>query len=211
MSRRQMVSFRIVQSLVSLVAGVCCAGSFVLGNMAHAQNTLLAVQQAQVDTIAQQVLTRTGEPSASIGIVQGGKTAYLKAYGKAQLEPPVMAGSSMRYSIGSISKQFTAAAILILQQQGKLSLDDTVSKWLPSLTRANEVTLREILSHTSGYQDYYAEDYSMLPMKHDTTADAILDNWGRKALDFGSARSGSTATQILSSQARLWRSSAECR
>jgi D-alanyl-D-alanine carboxypeptidase len=52
------------------------------------------------------------------------------------------------------------------------------------LTRANQVTLREILSHTSGYQDYYAEDYSMLPMKQPTTADAILYHWGRKPLDF---------------------------
>jgi CubicO group peptidase (beta-lactamase class C family) len=148
------------------------------------QNTLPAAQQAKVDAIAQQVLAKTGVPSASVGIVMDGKIAYLKAYGKAELQPPVEATPQMRYSIGSISKQFTAAAILMLQQQGKLKLDDPVSTWLPGLTRANEVTLREVLSHTSGYQDYYAEDYSMLPMKHATTADAILDQWGKKPLDF---------------------------
>ena len=184
MSLRSMVSFRPVLSAFSLVAGVCFASSLAHGTLAHAQNTLSAAQQAKVDAIAQQVLAQTGVPSASIGIVQDGKIAYLKAYGKAELEPPVAAGPDMRYSIGSISKQFTATAILILQQQGRLSLDDTVSKWLPALTRSNEVTLREIMSHTSGYQDYYAEDYSLLPMKHDTTADAILNNWGKKALDF---------------------------
>ena len=70
----------------------------------------------------------------------------------------------MRYSIGSISKQFTAAAILMLQQEGKLSLDDPVGKYVPGLTRGNEVTIREILSHTSGYQDYWPEDYLMTPM-----------------------------------------------
>ena len=59
----------------------------------------------------------------------------------------------MRYSIGSISKQFTAAAILLLEQQGKLSIDDPVSKYIPDLTRANEVTIRMLLSHTAGYQD----------------------------------------------------------
>ena len=148
------------------------------------QNSLPADQQAKVDAIAQQVLTTTGVPSASVGIVTNGKIAYVKAYGKAQLDPPVEANPGMRYSIGSISKQFTATAILMLQQQGKLKLDDPISTWLPQLTRSKEVTLREILSHTSGYQDYYAEDYSMLRMKNPTTADAIIDNWGKKPLDF---------------------------
>ena len=148
------------------------------------QNSLPADQQAKVDAIAQQVLATTGVPSASVGIVTNGKIAYVKAYGKAQLDPPVEAKPGMRYSIGSISKQFTATAILMLQQQGKLKLDDPISTWLPQLTRSKEVTLREILSHTSGYQDYYAEDYSMLRMKNPTTADAIIDNWGKKPLDF---------------------------
>jgi D-alanyl-D-alanine carboxypeptidase len=148
------------------------------------QNTLPDDQQAKVDLIAQQVLATTGVPSASVGIVTNGKIAYIKAYGKAQLDPPVEATPEMRYSIGSISKQFTATAILMLQQRGKLKLDDPISTWLPQLTRSKEVTLREVLSHTSGYQDYYAEDYSMLPMKNPTTADAILNNWGKKPLDF---------------------------
>ena len=149
-----------------------------------AQNFLPADQRAKVDAIAQQVLATTGVPSASVGIVTNGKITFVKAYGKAQLDPTVEASPRMRYSIGSISKQFTATAILMLQQQGKLKLDDPISTWLPQLTRSNEVTLREILSHTSGYQDYYAEDYSMLRMKNPTTADAIIDNWGKKPLDF---------------------------
>ena len=165
------------------IPGLICAW-MILSLGSFAQNTLPAAQQAKVDAIAQQVLAKTGVPSASVGIVTDGKIAYLKAYGKADLHPPVDATPQMRYSVGSISKQFTAAAILMLQQQGKLKLDDTISTWLPELTRANEVTLREVLSHTSGYQDYYAEDYSMLPMKHATTADAILDQWGKKPLDF---------------------------
>ncbi len=166
--------------LYALIAGVC----LLPAGIASGQNTLPAAEQTKVDAIAERVLAQTGVPSASVGIVTDGKIAYLKAYGKAQLYPPAAAEPQMRYSIGSISKQFTAAAILILQQQGKLSLDDKISKWLPQLTHANEVTLREILSHTSGYQDYYAEDYSMLPMKNPTTADAILNNWGKKPLDF---------------------------
>jgi len=90
----------------------------------------------------------------------------------------------MRYSIGSISKQFTAAAILLLQEQGKLSLDDKVGKYVPDLTRANEVTIRQLLSHTSGYQDYWPQDYVPPFMLQPVTADKILDQWARKPLDF---------------------------
>lgn len=162
----------------------CIAVCTAFLGIAAAQNTLPASEQTKVGAIAQQVLATTGVPSASVGIVKNGQIAFAKAYGLAQLHPPVPATPQMRYSIGSISKQFTAAAILILQQQSKLTLDEPISTWMPQLTRANEVTLREVLSHTSGYQDYYAEDYSMPPMKKPTTADAILDNWGKKPLDF---------------------------
>jgi len=90
----------------------------------------------------------------------------------------------MRYSIGSISKQFTAAAILLLQEQGKLSLDDKVSRFIPDLTRANEVTIRQLLSHTSGYQDFWPQDYCMPYVLQPISAQAIMDRWARKALDF---------------------------
>jgi CubicO group peptidase (beta-lactamase class C family) len=90
----------------------------------------------------------------------------------------------MRYSIGSISKQFTAAAMLMLQEQGKLSLDDKVGRYLPTLTRANDVTIRQLLSHTSGYQDYWPQDYVPPFMLTPTTAEQIVDRWARKPLDF---------------------------
>jgi D-alanyl-D-alanine carboxypeptidase len=91
---------------------------------------------------------------------------------------------SMRYSIGSISKQFTAAAVLLLAEQEKLSLDNSVSRFVPNLTRGNEVTIRELLSHTSGYQDYWPQDYVPPFMLQAITADKILDQWARKPLDF---------------------------
>jgi CubicO group peptidase (beta-lactamase class C family) len=90
----------------------------------------------------------------------------------------------MRYSIGSISKQFTAAAILLLQEQGKLSIDDAVGKYVPGLTEGDKVTIRQILSHTSGYQDYWPEDYVMTPMLHPESSQQILDTWAKKPLDF---------------------------
>jgi len=143
---------------------------------------------AQIDRIAKQVLDATGVPSASVAVVQHGKLVYTHAYGSARLAssrtPALPAAPAMRYSIGSISKQFTAAAILMLQQQGKLSLDDAVGKYVPGLTRGDEVTIRQILSQTSGYQDYWPEDYVMTPMLKSETAQQILDTWAKKPLDF---------------------------
>jgi CubicO group peptidase (beta-lactamase class C family) len=149
-----------------------------------AQRALPASLREKVDSAVADVLKTTGAPSASIAVVRDGAIAYTRAYGFASLDPRRPAAPEMRYSIGSISKQFTAAALLLLAEDGKLSLDDTVSHWLPELTRAGEVTLRQVLSMTSGYQDFWPQDYVMPPMLQPTTAQKILDGWAKKPLDF---------------------------
>ena len=151
---------------------------------ADAQTSLPADLIDKIDKVASDTLARTGVPSASVAIVKDGQIAYVKAYGDAKLDPKTPATSAMRYSIGSISKQFTAASILLLQEQGKLSLDDKVGKYIPNLTRANEVTIRQLLSHTSGYQDYWPQDYVMPGMLKPTDAQQIMDAWAKKPLDF---------------------------
>src|SRR5271169_5195603 len=150
----------------------------------HLQAQLPPATTAKIDAIAAQVLADTGAPSASIAVVEDGKIAYVQAYGKARLEPATAARPEMRYSIGSVSKQFMAGAILLLVQDGKLSLDDRVGRYLPDLTRANEITIHQLLSHTSGYQDYYPLDYVAPFMLEPVMADGIMDRWARKPLDF---------------------------
>ncbi len=140
--------------------------------------------RAGVDRIAREVLAKTGVPSASLAIVKDGRIAYVEAYGDARLDPRTPARPAMRYSIGSISKQFTAAAILKLAEERKLSLDDPVSRFAPDLTRANEVTIRQLLSHTSGYRDYWPQDYVPPVMLEEVTAAEILDRWAKTPLDF---------------------------
>src|SRR6201987_651822 len=151
---------------------------------ANAQTQLQSEMQQKIDKVASDALAKTGVPSASVAVVRDGQIAYLHAYGHARLDPETPAKPEMRYSIGSISKQFTAAAILLLQEEGKLSLDDKVGKFIPNLTRANEVNIRQLLSQTSGYQDYWPEDYVMPMMLEPVTPQKILDNWARKPLDF---------------------------
>jgi CubicO group peptidase (beta-lactamase class C family) len=156
----------------------------VLSASASAQGISDAALRAKVDSIAMQVLQTTGVPSASVAVVTHGRVAYANAYGAAKLDPRAPATPEMRYAIGSISKQFTATAILLLQQEGKLSLEDHVSKFVPGLTRGNEVTIRQLLSHTSGYQDFWPQDYVMPMMLLPTTPQAIVDRWAKQPLDF---------------------------
>ncbi|HXV16157.1 MAG TPA: serine hydrolase domain-containing protein, partial [Gemmatimonadaceae bacterium] len=164
---------------ILVLAGLATLASF--SAQAQSTNTRL---ESKVDSIANQVLQSTGVPSASVAVVQHGQLAMAKAYGSSKLEPNTPATADMRYGIGSISKQFTASAMLLLQQEGKLKLDDPVGKYIPGLARGNEVTIREILSHTSGYQDFWPQDYLMEPMSHDVTPQEIMNRWAKQPLDF---------------------------
>lgn len=163
-----------------------CSFVVVLGFafQAFSQTQLAPDSAEKIDKLVTDTLARTGVPGASIAVVKDGALVYVKAYGDAKVEPKAPATTQMRYSIGSISKQFTATAILLLQEQGKLSLDDKVAKYIPDLTRANEVTIRQLLSHTSGYQDYWPQDYVMRPMLEPISARKLMDTWAKIPLDF---------------------------
>lgn len=94
-------------------------------------------------------------PGASVLVIRDGQPVFRRSYGLANLEDNVAATPSANYRLASITKQFTAACILLLAEDGKLSLDDPVKRWLPSLpAAADAVTLRHLLSHTSGLIDY---------------------------------------------------------
>jgi D-alanyl-D-alanine carboxypeptidase len=140
--------------------------------------------KGKIDAAVKQVMEKTGVPSASVGIVQGGKVIYTAAYGQASLSPALAASPEMHYAIGSISKQFTTACILLLAEEGKLTLDDPVSRWFPELTRANEVTVRNLLTHTSGYEDYAPQDYTIPAWTKTAKPLDIVHEWAGKPLDF---------------------------
>jgi D-alanyl-D-alanine carboxypeptidase len=138
----------------------------------------------QVDSIIKKALQSSDSPSISVAVIQGGKLVYANALGRAALEPERRASVDTRYAVGSISKQFTAAAILRESEREKVSLDDPVSKYFPGLTRASEITVRELLSHTSGYEDYAPQDYMIPAWTKATTPDEILNDWAKKPLNF---------------------------
>jgi D-alanyl-D-alanine carboxypeptidase len=143
---------------------------------------LTPAEVAQIDKIVLRELAVDQVPSAEIAIVRDGKIVLSKAYGKANDDLP--ARTNLPYQIASNSKQFTAMALLLLEDEGKLSLDDHVSKYLPGITGGDRITIRQLLSHTSGVTDFWPQDYSFEAMSHPTTPQAIVDRWAKKPLDF---------------------------
>ena len=94
-------------------------------------------------------------PGASVLVLRDGHAVVRRAYGLADLDAKTPATPSTNYRLASVTKQFTAAAILALTDDGKLTLDDPVRRWLPSLPAAADgITIRHLLTHTSGLIDY---------------------------------------------------------
>ena len=110
-----------------------------------------AALEQQLDSIAGAGVRENRAVGIVAAVVKGNDTLLLKAYGKAVVESDSAATVDTVFQLNSDTKQFTAAAILQLRDQGKLTLDDDITKWLPDFeTRGNKVTLRHLLNHTSG-------------------------------------------------------------
>ncbi|HEV8150157.1 MAG TPA: serine hydrolase domain-containing protein, partial [Gemmatimonadales bacterium] len=109
---------------------------------------------ARVDSLFRR-FTAAGSPGCALGIMQHGRLSYAKGYGLASIELGVPITPATVFDIGSVSKQFTALAVLLAVQDGTLSLDDELQKYLPELPRYGKpVTIRHLLHHTSGLRDY---------------------------------------------------------
>lgn len=94
-------------------------------------------------------------PGLSVAVVREGKVVLARGYGLANVECAAPATRDSVYELLSVTKQFTAAAIRMLAEEGKLSLDDRLSRYLPNIPSAwNDITLRHLLTHTSGIRDY---------------------------------------------------------
>jgi CubicO group peptidase (beta-lactamase class C family) len=100
-------------------------------------------------------LVKPGSPGCALGVYREGKIIYSKGYGLANLEESVAITPQSVFDIGSTSKQFTAASILLLEKQGKLSVNDDIRKYLPELPDyGQKITILNLLNHTSGLRDY---------------------------------------------------------
>ena len=162
--------------------------SVALGSVACEAQELSTEQSAAIASRIESILTHNATPSASVAISRGGSLVFQRDFGFAVLadgnRARTPASTEMAYPIGSNSKAFTAACILLLQERGQLHLDDPVAKWFPELTRAKEVTVRNLLTHTSGYADAAPQAYTMPMVTHATTGDHIIHTWATRPLSF---------------------------
>lgn len=158
-------------------------------------------EAARVDSVVAAALARSGIPSASVAVVRDGRIAFVKAYGRQSPDQPV-ARIDARYPIASVSKQFVAAALLLLEDEGKLSLDDPVSRYLPGIAGDERMTIRQLLTHTAGLTDYWPQDYAYAAMREPVTPRQILDRWARKSdfpagSDFRYSNTGYVAAGLI--------------
>lgn len=123
----------------------------------HAQAPVAAgtsADTAALDRIVADAIATRKAVGVSIAISRGSAPPLLLSYGKADLENDVPVTPASVFRIGSITKQFTAAAIMLLVERGQVSLDDTLYKFIPDFPMADKVTIRQLLTHTSGVHNY---------------------------------------------------------
>jgi CubicO group peptidase (beta-lactamase class C family) len=117
--------------------------------------------------------------------MQDGRITFAKGYGTTSVgKGGVPVDANTRFAIGSVTKQFTSAAIFLLAEEGKLSVHDPVAKWYPALTRAQDITLLDLMNHVSGYPDYYPLDFVDRRMQQVASAESIIARYASGALDF---------------------------
>lgn len=139
---------------------------------------------ATVDSVAEQYQHEGRVAGLSVAVLHDGRLLLARGYGVADLATGLPATDTTLFAIGSVTKQFATVAALLLQEEGKLSLDDKVSKWYPALTRASDITLRDLVGHLSGYPDYYPLDFVDRRMAAAAPTETIIRRYATGALDF---------------------------
>lgn len=167
---------RLSQRIKSLLLLFICSLFFLTANSQSLEK--------EIDAIISSVYTAE-EPGISILVAKDGKPIFRKAYGKANLELNVDLKPENVFEIGSITKQFTAVAILMLEEQGKLKLEDEITKYIPDYpTNDKTITIHHLLNHTSGIKSYTGMDNFMKLTRNDMSPKEIIDVFKNEPMDF---------------------------
>jgi len=124
-------------------------------------------------------------PGATVLVAKEGKPIYRAAVGKSNLEYNIDMVPENVFMLASITKQFTAVAILMLEEQGKLSLDDPITKFIPDYpTNGKTITVHQLLNHTSGIKSYTGIGNLVKVARNDKTLDELIDYFKNEPMDF---------------------------
>ena len=135
----------------------------------------------RIDRVVRQQMAENKIPGVSLAVLRNGKMLLLKSYGLANVEHQVPVKPETIFQSGSMGKQFTAAAVMILAQENKLSLDDKISKYFPDTPASwKDITIRHLLTHTSGLGDYPSD----IDLRRDYTEEEYFASFKKAPLDF---------------------------
>lgn len=143
-----------------------------------------ALDVAEIDRLIEKNIRDRHLVGLSVGVMHQGRIVLAKGYGVRSLETREPVTPDTLFAAGSVTKQFTCAAALLLADEGKLSLNDRVAKYEPRLTRGADITLLDLGQHVAGYRDYYPLDFVDRPMAKARPTDGIIQDFGKRPLDF---------------------------
>ena len=169
--------------LAGLLALACPAGS---ARAAPEPLPLTPELRAQVDALVARASGGEpgGAPAVAVALVAGGKLAYERAAGFADLAARIPATTQTRFRVGSITKMFTAVSVLQLAERHALALDDTLVRYLPWAPHAAAITLRQLLMHTSGLPNYLDEAFAADSVATAATPRALIETVAQRPLEF---------------------------
>jgi len=141
---------------------------------------------ARADEVVRAEMREHKIPGVSLAVMRQGKIIKATGYGLANVELSVPVKPEMVFHIGSVAKAFAATAVMMLVEEGKVALDDKISKYLPEAPAAwNEVTIRRLLTHTSGIRDYFGENGDvMFDLHQDFTEDELIGKFAAQSMKF---------------------------
>lgn len=139
---------------------------------------------AAIDAYVARQVTEKRFVGLSLALLQNGKVVLARGYGKSSLAAGAAVEVDTAFAVGSITKQLASACVFLLAEDGKLSVDDKVAKYYPKLTRAGEITLYDLMTHTSGYPDYYPLDFVDRRMEKPIAHDQLIQEYAGRTLDF---------------------------
>ena len=146
---------------------------------AKAQN-----HQASLDSLIKTIFNGQNGPGAVFMVAKDGKAVYQKAFGKANLELNVNLNIHSVFQLGSMTKQFTAIAILMLSEQGKLKVEDAIAKYIPDYPNGEKITIHHLLTHTSGIKDFTKMKAIQEIAQQDLTPKQLIDFFKNEPIDF---------------------------
>jgi CubicO group peptidase (beta-lactamase class C family) len=140
--------------------------------------------EAKIDSVITTVFKDKNGPGGVFLVAKDGKPIYRKAFGKANIELDVNMKPENVFQIGSMTKQFTAMAIMMLKEKGKLNVNDNISRYIPDYPNGNNITIHHLLTHTSGIKDFTKMKSIMSIARKDMTPKELVDFFKDESVDF---------------------------